>query len=198
MRWLPLLLICCVAPVAWAQATEEEVVVLTEDDLLPALSLEPLTADEALRTLRDRLQLDAAERQLLDGFSLGLQRNLVLVRQEGDGNLAVVEQLGEANLAALLQFGVGNAVVAEQIGRGNLLGVQITGDGNRLGAEGAPGVLQFGDGNLYLLEYTGSGRDLPAARQLGDGNQLVQTGVTALPFAVEQRGGAVLIIRHDP
>jgi minor curlin subunit len=195
---LALALAGLLAAPALAQATEEQAVAVVLETVLPASSASPLTADDALTALRERLSLENAEREALDGFSLGVQGNLALIRQEGEGNVGLIEQTGEGNLAALLQIGFGNATAVEQMGRGNVFGLQIVGSGNQLGTPTEPGVLQFGNHNVYLLEYTGSDRLLPPTQQFGDGNQLVQTGVTDLPFGVEQRGGATMIIEHRP
>lgn len=187
-----------VLPAAHAQEVSTEELIVQE--IIPGLtSTEDVTPEEALGEIRTGFNLSSGEFDALDAFTLEAQGNLALVRQEGEGNEAFVSQDGTGNAAVLLQLGDGNIVAAEQLGTGNVLGVQIEGNYNTLtGAAGAPGVLQDGDGNVYLLEFTGNNHDIPPAVQQGVGNQAIQTGVIDRPFGIEQYGdGMRMIIRHN-
>lgn len=206
MRTFLLVLAVSVAPTlaVHAQDSEQDVTTLiVQEAITQGTNANPLATDEAFDAIAD-FGLLSEEGQALAGFSLGAQGNLALVRQAafddllGNDNDAFVGQDGNGNLAVLLQQGDGNFTSTLQVGSGNVIGVRLRGVGNQLGTPSAPGVLQAGADNLYLLDYTGNGQTIAPTAQIGDGNQVVQIGAIDVPFGVEQRGdGMRMIIRHN-
>ncbi len=153
---------------ASAQESEDEVTTLiVQEAVTQGTNANPLSTDEAFDAIAN-FDLLSEEGEALTGFSLGAQGNLALVRQAaiddllGSGNDNDVElgQIGDGNLAVILQQGDGNFTSALQIGSGNVIGVRLRGVGNQLGTPGTPGVRQFGDENLYLLDVTGNNQTI--------------------------------------
>ena len=208
MRLLSLtlaLLLATALPAAHAQESEAEVeTVILQQSVAQATTAVPFTAGEAFDAIQE-FGLSGVEAQALDGFSLGAQGNLALLRQTGHGaslgvsNTAAIDQSGDGNLAVVLQEGDFNYASALQVGERNVVGVRLRGVGNRLGtSEADPGVRQAGAGNVYLLDFTGDNQVIAPTTQVGDGNQVVQLGGVAAPFGVEQYGdGMRMIIRHN-
>lgn len=182
--------------------------VFAQEDLRPSELQQVLAAEEqvgafsaqdALGQLRaGLLDLGPDERRLLDGFSLADQGNLAIVRQDGTGHVADLSQDGTGNLAFVLQRGADVVASARQQGTGNVIGMQLDGAGLTLDGPGAQrGVTQIGTGNVYLLEYAGTGALAPAV-QVGDANQAVQIGNVRQVFGIQQYGsGLSMIIRHN-
>ena len=199
MRAFSLLLALLVSALpVYAQTDEEEALIIQEviEASMGESAVGPEAAENALGEIRTGLLgLNLDELDVLEGFTLNDQGNLALLRQEGSGNQALIDQQGTGNLAALLQLGNGITTTATQIGDGNVFGVRLEGNDLVLGPDG---VTQIGDHNVYLLEYTGSARQIAPTTQIGDGNQAVQVGGIAVPFGVEQYGdGMRMIIRHN-
>ncbi len=167
---------------------------LAAQDAAPATFAEGALLDRAEALDAARALVDPADRAALDAFDPDRLGHVGLVRQEGTGHAAALHQLGPANLAALYQRGADQSALVEQVGAGNVLGLRLDGDGHAVTAR------QLGDGNLYLLDADGPAGGPAfdhAVLQVGDDLQAIQTGVTAAPFDVEQRGtGMSLIIRH--
>jgi hypothetical protein len=187
-----------------AQESEQDVTTLiVQEAVTQGTNANPLSEQDAFDAIAN-FGLQSEEGQALADFTLSAQGNLALVRQAafddllGTDNDALVGQGGNGNLAVLLQQGDGNFTSTLQIGSGNVIGVRLRGVGNQLGTPLAPGVLQVGAENLYLLDYTGDSQLIEPTAQIGDGNQVVQIGAIDVPFGVEQRGdGMRMIIRHN-
>lgn len=161
------------------------------EQVLPALRTTALSADEALDEAG--ALLPATGRPDYDDalLQVGAGANLVVVDQQGTNNRIDVEQRGAANVAVFVQYGASNESDLLQDGTLNVYGVRFDGDANSLG------VTQVGSGNVYLLDFAGTASGAHEVFQVGDGNQLVQLGVGAVPFSVTQRGtGMGLIIEH--
>ena len=124
-----------------------------------------------------------------------LNRQEVVVRQDGSGNIATVDQRNASNVAAILQRGNFNETRVRQRGRANAVGIVIDGNNNSLD------VLQKGSRNRYLLGFRGDNLGRPGTRtvsQKGSNNLLVELGQTRMPFSVQQKGnGMRMMIRHS-
>jgi hypothetical protein len=148
--------------------------------------------------------LTHAEARVLASLSPGAGGNVALLRQMGyDGlvgqdNVAAVGQFGGANLSVVIQEGAANTTSSVQAGQGNVVGVRLRGVGNHLGTASQPGVLQIGEGNLYLLDFAGDHQTIAPTTQIGMDNQVVQLGNVTAPLGVQQVGnGMRMIIRHN-
>ncbi|HYE95702.1 MAG TPA: hypothetical protein VD962_05800 [Rubricoccaceae bacterium] len=134
---------------------------------------------------RQRASFDAFQAQSTTG-------NFALAEQQGDDNVATIEQVGARNIAVLVQQGSANVSDVLQQGTENLYGSWLTGDANQTE------VVQLGVGNVYLLDFAGSGLAGHRVVQEGVGNEAVQLGLTETPFSIEQHGnGMTLVIRHN-
>jgi hypothetical protein len=184
----------CALP-ARAQSDQQEPDVGTAQEAAgPAAAFTP---EETFEAISD-FGLSDREARVLGGFASGAQSNATLLRQEGHANQAALGQVGAGNLAVVLQQGDANLTSALQVGQGNAVGVRLQGTGNRLGAPLRPGVLQIGEGNLYLLDLAGDHHTIAPSTQIGTDNQVVQLGATAAPFGVQQIGsGMRMVIRHN-
>jgi len=161
------------------------------EQVLPALRTTALTPDEALDEAGALLR--ATGRPDYDDalLQVGAGANLVVIDQQGTGNQIDVEQRGAANVAVFVQYGASNESDLLQDGTLNVYGVRFDGDANSLG------VTQVGSRNVYLLDFTGTASGAHEVLQIGEGNQLVQLGVGAVPFSVTQRGTDMgLVIEH--
>lgn len=165
-----------------ATSVQTESEITTDDDV---------TRDEALELILDRLS--PSNRPTLETFlTAPTAGHFFLGEQNGTGNTALVEQYGDANIAVLLQNGTDNRTTAIQNGSRNLFGAWLTGDENQLRVE------QYGNENIYMLDFTGSGLNPPPVVQQGDMNQAFQIGVISTPFGIQQRGtGMRLLIEHN-
>jgi hypothetical protein len=150
-----------------------------------------ITRSEALDLILDRLQ--PSDRPALQAYlTAATAGHFFLGSQSGSENTALVDQFGDANIAVLNQYGTGNSTTAIQNGSRNLFGIWLTGDNNQLQVE------QYGNENIYLLEFTGSGLDVPPILQQGEMNQALQIGMIREPFGISQRGnGMSIIIEHN-
>jgi hypothetical protein len=196
-----ILLALCASP-AWAQSEQQEAEARQAQEAgvpIGAVSRphDAFTPQETFDTISD-FGLSDQEAQVLDGFASGTQSNSALLRQDGHANEAFLGQVGAGNLAVVLQEGTANVTTSVQVGQGNVVGVRLRGDGNRLGVGLRPGVVQIGEGNLYLLDVAADYQTITPTTQFGTDNQVVQLGETAAPFGVQQFGnGMRMIIRHN-
>lgn len=184
MRLVLLALLLGVAPLAAAQ--QSEAFVRQAEDAIGAPA-------EAVTGARGAgLALSAA------ALRAATTTNVAAVSQTGADNAVELAQRGAGNRFGLAVDGSGNVVELLQQGDGNVFLGDIVGSGNVIGADaaGAPSV-QVGDGNRYTLFLDGVDDRAHTVRQLGDGNQAVQTvGAGMRPASIEQRGGATVVVER--
>lgn len=177
--------------------------VFAQDQQLPDLppevgttTVEPLTRDQALDLLSDRLL--PTDQAALDNFrqTTSTTGQLLLVQQVGAQNTGITNQIGLGNVAALYQVGDNNVTAMLQQGNDNVIGIWLNGSDNQLD------VQQLGDRNVYLLEFIGDGLGLGEALpaiQIGNDNQAVQFGQGTQPYGVVQIGSGIeMTIEHIP
>ena len=152
-----------------------------------------LTEVQTIEEIRARLgadQLDALD-SYLASRTIGGDRRLALVTQDGDANAFDIVQEGPDNLLVLVQEGTGNTTVLTQQGQDNVVGLFVSGEDN------VSEVTQVGDGNSYLVEFEGESLAHEVI-QIGNDNQAVQLGTGVVPYSITQSGDNMeMVIRHN-
>lgn len=151
--------------------------------------------------------LFAQENGTSESDEVNLESNSYVLLEEGieilnSGNigsqletseLQYYQSLGEfQNQAIVNQSGTNNQNTTVQEGQENLLIANITGTGN------TTEYTQRGDGNVIVdrIDPTQGGVDHTITQQ-GDGNQLINRGLTQTSFEITQQGGSTVLIKKN-